>query len=285
MLSFLIIFVGHFAYGITNVLWKNPRNKISTFPLIALRSLGCLLLFSTIFLFSDYKFPKLNVQEFLQIFGICIINSLGLVFYVQSMKFGNANKIVGLGKLNIVIWILISIFIFQENIPPQKIFLGILVSIGIFLVDSDKNKKVNLKPSKALIFTVLSRVFWSTAFLFIPYIKEYGILLFCMILELAVFSVSISASCIQRSKIEFKNVERKTFAEIMVLIILGCSGTLCLNFALAQMSIFLFAILALLEPIVGLLFARIYYKEKLEIPQIIGITMSLVSSFIMTIRF
>lgn len=284
MLGFLIVFIGHFAYGITNALWKNPREAVGTFPLIAMRSFGCILIFSAIFQISDVygvvKFPSISFLKFAEIFGLCIINSLGLIFYVTSLKYGNANKVIGFGKLNIVIWILISIFIFKEDISVKKIILGLIITLGIYLIDSQKGFQ-KIKPSKALLFTVLSRLFWSTAFLFIPYIKEFGILFFCIILELAVFTVSFSVSIFQNNNIGIINIEIKTFREIAFLIILGCIGTLSLNFAIAEISIFLFAILALLEPVVGLIFAKIYYKEELELRQILGISLSLASSFAM----
>lgn len=286
MLGFLIIFIGHFAYGIANALWKNPREAVGTFPLITMRSFGCILVFSTIFLISQFygivKFPSISFLKFVEIFGLCMVNSLGLVFYVMSLKYGNANKVIGFGKLNIVIWILISIFIFKEDISTKKIILGLVITLGIYLIDSQKSFQ-KIKPSKALWFTILSRLFWSTAFLFIPYIKEFGILFFCIILELAVFTVSFTISIFQKNKIEIRKSETKTFREIIFLILLGCIGTLSLNFAIAEISIFLFAILALLEPIVGLVFARIYYQESLEFRQVLGISLSLASSFILAL--
>ncbi len=287
MLSFLTIFIGHFAYGITNALWKSPREKVGTFPLIAFRSLGCLIIFSIIFLISQYfglvKFLQIDFAKFLQVFGICIINSFGLIFYVQSLKYGNATKVIGFGKLNVIIWILISFLIFHEEISTKKIILGLLITVGIFLIDSDKKHIGKLKPSKALLFTILSRLFWSTAFLFIPYIKELGILFFCIILELAVFTVSFTFSIFQNEKLMLQNFKIKTIKEILMLIILGSVGTLTLNFAIAELSIFVFALLALMEPIIGLIFSSIYYKEKLQIRQLVGISLSLASSFVLSI--
>ncbi len=287
MLGFLTIFIGHFAYGITNALWKSPREKIGTFTLIAFRSLGCLIIFSIVFFISQYfgfvKFPPIDFVRFLKIFGICIINSFGLIFYVQSLKYGNATKVIGLGKLNIIIWILISFLIFQETISTKKIVFGLLITFGIYLIDSDRKQFGKIKPSKALLFTILSRVFWSTAFLFIPYIKELGILLFCIILELAVFTVSCMFSLFQKEKLMFLNFEIKTAKEILMLIILGAVGTLTLNFAIAELSILIFALLALMEPIVGLIFSSFYYNEKLQIRQLTGIAISLASSFILAL--
>lgn len=286
MLGFLIIFIGHFAYGITNALWKNPREAVGTFSLIAMRSFGCVMVFSLIFLtsyhFGKVQFPTISILKLFEIFGLCAINSLGLVFYVTSLKYGTANKVIGFGKLNIVIWILISVFIFREDISTKKIILGLFITLGIYLIDSSKEFQ-KVKPSKALLFTILSRLFWSTAFLFIPYIKEFGILFFCIILELAVFTVSFAFSLFQKNKFAVTQIKVKTLREITFLIVLGCIGTLSLNFAIAEISIFLFAILALMEPIVGLIFARIYYQERLEVRQVLGISLSLASSFILSL--
>lgn len=286
MLGFLIVFIGHFAYGITNVLWKNPREVVGTFPLIAMRSFGCILIFSIIFAVCNFygtiKIPNISFMKFLKIFGLCAINSLGLVFYVTSLKYGNANKVIGFSKLNIVIWILISIFIFREDISTKKIILGLIITLGIYLIDSSKGFQ-KIKPSKALLFTILSRLFWSTAFLFIPDIKEFGILFFCIILELAVFTVSFTISIINKNNLEIRQLRVKTQREIVLLIVLGCIGTLSLNFAIAEISIFLFAILALLEPVVGLIFARIYYQERLEFRQVLGISLALASSFVLAL--
>lgn len=45
MLSIFLIIIGHASYGVTNTLWKNPRDILGTLPLIIYRS-GTWLLFS-----------------------------------------------------------------------------------------------------------------------------------------------------------------------------------------------------------------------------------------------
>ena len=56
MLSLFLIILGHMAYGVTNGLWKGPRDRVGTLPLILMRSFGCCVIFfyfsSVIYLFS-----------------------------------------------------------------------------------------------------------------------------------------------------------------------------------------------------------------------------------------
>lgn len=284
---FLIVFLGHFAYGITNVLWKNPQNSVGTFSLIMMRSLGCILVFASIFGVKYYlgyeKLPSIDFQNFIKVFALCIINSFGLVFYLKSLQYGTATKVVGFSKLNIIIWILIGFVFLQTEISLKKIVLGSIIALGIYFIESDGKRKEKIKFSKSLVFTILSRLFWATAFFFIPFIKEYGALFFCIILELAVFTVSFLTSLFQKDKISIMKIEDKTLLEVLVLVIFGCIGTLCLNYAIAENGIFLFAILAAMEPVIGILFARIYYKDTLEKRQVLGMTLALSSSFLLAL--
>lgn len=113
-MDLLIIFLGHFAYGITNVLWKSPQEKIDSFLLIVFRSFGCLVIFSILYFFTTYSsFENFDVTNLLLAFLLCAVNSLGLIFYLKSLMYGNASKVVGLGKIHVIFGVIFSIFILK----------------------------------------------------------------------------------------------------------------------------------------------------------------------------
>ncbi len=281
----IITLIGHLAYGITNPLWKSPAQKVGTFPLVMIRSLGCLLIFLLLFLFSEYfgygKNYKLSANLFVEAFVLCCLNSLGLIFFIKSLQHGEVSTVIGLNKLNIIIGFVIAFLFRGEEITKGKILLGLVVALGIYLVDQNRNNKIgDFKPSKSFFYIFLSRFFWGTFFLLIPYIKDFGILLFCIVLESAVFTTSSIFYVFSNKKFNFESIQKRTIIEILFLILLGCIGTVCLNFALAKMGIFLFAIIALIEPAIGLTFSKFYYKEKLEFQKILGIFISVVAVII-----
>lgn len=147
----------------------------------------------------------------------------------------------------------------------------------------EKTTRMNPVPlSKGLIYSFLSRLFWATGLLFVPFIQKLGIFLFCTLLEAVVFSMSLILYLLQKEKQPII-INNKTKYEIMTLIVLGSIGTFCLNLAITQTSIIVFAFLGLIEPIIGILVAIFYYQEKISRLQYLGLAMGIIASFVLSI--
>jgi drug/metabolite transporter (DMT)-like permease len=286
MISLFLIFIGHTAYGITNTLWYNPRNTIGTLPLIMIRSLSCFILFITSHYLLDYlqfiESKNIQIDIIFSTIQICIINYFGLFFFLLSLKHTKVSNTIGFSKIGLIFGITIGFFVYNEHISVAKIITCLFIIIAISLIEkSIKTEKVTI--SKGLIYTFLSRFFWSSAFLFVPFINKLGILLFCSILEAVVFLMSIILY-IFSNKETMQKITHKTKKEIILLILLGTIGTFCLNFAVSTTkSIIIFAFLGLIEPIVGLVVSKFYHNEKLNKLQLIGIIIGLLASVLLSL--
>lgn len=286
MLAIFITILGHISYGTTNVLWKNPRNEVGTLPLILIRSACCFLIFfSSYFVLTELQIiPKTQFTwiDVMQTAGICAVNYFGLFFFLQSMKHTQVSNTIGFGKIGLIIGIAAGYFLYGEEISALKIFLCIMVLIGVSLIEVSDRKKASFL-SKGLLYTVLAKIFWSTAYFYVPFIEKLGPVLFCAVLEFTVFSLSFVLFFFDPAKLNLRNISSTTKKEIGLLIFLGTLGTFCLNFALANMSIILFAIIGLIEPILGLLISKLYHKERLAQYQKIGIGLGILSAFILSV--
>lgn len=288
MISLLLIALGHTAYGVTNTLWKNPQEEIGTLPLIMFRSFYCFVVFfSSHFLLTNFGFlsnKSFSNQDLLQTIGICYVNYFGLFFYLKSLQHTQISNTIGFGKLSLIIAVLVGFFIYKETLSISKILVCIGILIAISLIEKGVNAKRE-KLSKGLIYTTLSRLFWSTAFLFPFFIEKVGVMLFCAILEACVFTMSLFLFIFQTQKpfINPKKLSGKTIKELVLLVILGCVGTFCLNFAIMKTDIIVFAFLGLIEPIIGLIISYFYHQERINKLQFIGLSLGLVSSFVLSI--
>ena len=182
--------------------------------------------------------------------------------------------------MRLIIGILIGVFFYGESISMIKASACAAILLAVTLIE--KSIKIEKTPiSKGLIYSILSRLFWSTGLLFVPFIEKIGILLFCSILEAVVFSMSLILFLFQKDK-GWKGMDAKTRNEIFFLIILGTTGTFCLNFAITKTSIIVFAFMGLLEPIIGILVSIFYHREKINKLQFVGLALGLVSSFVLS---
>lgn len=285
MFPIFFTILGHIAYGTTNVLWKNPRNEVGTLPLIIIRSLGCLVIFSVSFFVLQavgiISMPQVSASDILQTMGICAINYFGLFFYLKAMKHAPVAHTIGFGKIGLIIGIAVGYFVYDEEISLLKIFLAALVLIGVSMIEFSSGKRTTLL-SKGLLYSVLCKVFWSTAFLYVPFITKLGPILFCVVLEFTVCTMSLLLFLWKPTKISHLTVSKRTKYEIGLLIILGTLGTFCLNFALANISIIMFAVIGLIEPVIGLSISKLYHKEKLSPIQQWGIAAGVVAAFILS---
>jgi len=286
MLAIFITILGHISYGTTNVLWKNPRNELGTLPLIIIRSLCCFF----IFLVSYYVLTDLQIIprtqftwiDLVQTAGICAVNYFGLFFFLQSMKHTQVSNTIGFGKIGLIIGVAAGYFFYGEEISALKIILCVVVLLGVSLIEASGRKNSSFL-SKGLLYTVLAKIFWSTAYFYVPFIDKLGPVLFCAVLEFTVFTLSCILLFFNPTKIDLKNISLTTKKEIGLLIFLGTLGTFCLNFALANMSIILFAIIGLIEPVLGLMISKLYHKERLNQYQRIGIGLGILSAFVLTL--
>ena len=284
MTALLITILGHLCYGTTNVMWKNPRNEMGTLPLIITRSFFSFL----IFLFSFIALtnlgllyaPKITFRDLLSTAGICAVNYFGLFFYLKSLKHAPVSSTIGFGKVSLIIGVLSAYFLYDEEISALKIVMCIIVLIGVTFIERAA-RIGSAVMSKGLMYSILCKLFWGTSYLFVPFIDKLGPILFCVVLEFIVCTLSCLLLLASRSKFPSHRVSRRTKFEIGILVVLGTGGTFCLNFALANISILLFATLALIEPILGLIISKIYHRERLTPLQYAGVWMGIAAAFVL----
>ena len=284
MIALLITILGHLFYGTTNVMWKNPRNEMGTLPLIITRSFFSFLIFLISFFaltnLDLITIPKIIFWDLLSTAAICAVNYFGLFFYLKSLKHAPVSSTIGFGKVSLIIGVLSAYFLYDEEISTVKIIMCIIVLIGVTFIERAA-RIGSAVMSKGLMYSILCKLFWGTSYLFVPFIDKLGPILFCVVLEFIVCTLSCLLLIGSRSKFPSHTVSRRTKFEIGILVVLGTGGTFCLNFALANISILLFATLALIEPILGLIISKIYHKERLTPLQYAGVWMGIVAAFVL----
>lgn len=137
--------------------------------------------------------------------------------------------------MGLIMGILIGFFFYIESISMIKASAYTAILLAVTLIE--KSIKIEKTPiSKGLIYSILSRLFWSTGLLFVPFIEKIGILLFCSILEAVVFSMSLILFLFQKDK-GWKGMDVKTRNEIFFLIILGTTGLFALILPLLKQAL------------------------------------------------
>jgi len=280
------------SFGVSNCLWQQPLKTIPIFLLIAIRAGLNALLFSLLILsykvfdielldilFTSYNF---NINTITTAVGICCINYFGLYFFNKSIKHGSTGISIPLLCLGTLIGIAIGIFLYNEEMTVVKVVIALIFILGVWFMEKLNNNVWKLKFSKGVGFGLLANLFWSSGFIFPILIQSLGVLFFSLILEIVVCCMSITGYLIQHRK----NINpmqypiKQNFKWIGGLVVFGSIGVLFSQFSTLFLPIHVLGMLGIIQPIVSVIIACILIKEKLTLPQYIGIFLMLLGMWV-----
>ena len=130
------------------------------------------------------------------------------------------------------------------------------------------------------ILPILSGIFWGGGGIFIRRLMELNINSFTVVSSRVIVASIIFFICVfiyDRSLIKIKLKDLWIFVAAGILGILGLN--ICYNEAVKQLSLSLSAVLLSLSPIFVLIFANIFFKEKITVKKVICMILALLGCF------
>ncbi|MEI0494419.1 DMT family transporter [Brachyspira intermedia] len=130
------------------------------------------------------------------------------------------------------------------------------------------------------ILPILSGIFWGGGGIFIRRLMELNINSFTVVSSRVIVASIIFFICVfiyDRSLVKIKLKDLWIFVSAGILGILGLN--ICYNEAVKQLSLSLSAVLLSLSPIFVLIFANIFFKEKITVKKIICMILALLGCF------
>ena len=130
------------------------------------------------------------------------------------------------------------------------------------------------------ILPILSGIFWGGGGIFIRRLMELNINSFTVVSSRVIVASIIFFICVflyDRSLIKIKLKDLWIFVSAGILGILGLN--ICYNEAVKQLSLSLSAVLLSLSPIFVLVFANIFFKEKITVKKVICMILALLGCF------
>lgn len=194
---------------------------------------------------------------------ICLFSFWGLYFYTQALQNGRISFITPLNSISPIFSFITSLIIFNEVLSISKYASLIVIIVGLFL--HQKNKWIDFKISKEVLFTLLFSIIWGISFiLYLIPIKKFGVLNFSIILEICVL-----ASCIGLLYVKEKRIIplAQSNSHLLLCILMGfliAGGSLLSNFTLTLLPVSLNVLIGLVFEILVLAIGLYFFREKLN---------------------
>lgn len=288
MLSFLFGIISALSFGISNAYWKLASKQVDFPYLVIFRGILVSLAFGLLWVLSkqlDFEhFGIINNEatytDFLKAVILCFVCSLGLVFFLSSLKFQAVSITVPLTSVNIF-HILTSVFIVGEHFHHLYYLSFSVALVGILLSQNFRFSSGN-RWNKGTTYAILATFFWGITYPLFKFVSpSIGAIPLSFILEAAVTVSAIIWALGKKERINIRQVlSFESLKHYVVLAGLLIGGTLFFNLAIQNLSVLTLNLLSNLQIVVAVLIGILVFKEKLNQRQFIGIAFIFLSIFL-----
>ena len=273
MLTMLLLVIAQASYGLTNCLWKVKGRNLSSWWLMANRSLVTFPIFLLILYFAGSGKTWSDFQWLTALWSLPL-SLVGLVLFIRGVRSGSVSKGVPILAF-ISFWgVLSSTLFFNQSFQTAYFLPAILLVIGFFIVNL---KELNLfEFDKGTWMIMLAAFCWGiTIPAFAELSKGDAFWKLSAIQECMVLLVSAVAYWFRPVADLRVNKGLGLPLLIGILTVAGVGGT---NFVLGQISPVVFSLLCLTQPAVSLLVAYLSLDERLTTIQWVGVILLLSGS-------
>ena len=287
MLPYLFGLISAFCFGISNVYWKTAVKSNSFSNIVFFRGIIATLCFAiTWFILSNSNNnTSLTINagatflQYIKTVLLCLVCSLGLVFYLLSLNYSPVSISVPLSSINIFS-ILTAVLILGETFKGIYFLSFSVAFCGILLSQSFKFDKKGIQWNKGATFALLASLVWGTTYALFKFAASWlGAITLDFILECCVTITALvwirfskSGSIKKNGQLSVKNIKH-----YFILAALLVGGTLFFNLAIQQIPVLVINIFGNFTLVVSISAGIIFYKEKLTAKQAAGVILVVIS--------
>jgi drug/metabolite transporter (DMT)-like permease len=261
------------CFGVSNCLWRDLQIKYSNFQILFARSTITIL----ILILIDLSFEGSNIltidnafQQFIYSSPWILISLLGLLFFIQSVKY-QASGLSGA----VVLWSTLFGVLFSKAFDksPLPDTFGLVIAlylIGLSLID--KNIMKASLPGRGTLMALGAGLCWALASRgFKTGISATNPIVFALFQEATVLIIAIMVLFYQKkfSGLNYK-LSNKIFVDVLLLALLTVGGIMGTNLALKSSTLIYFTLISAVQPAATVIVSKFIQKEEINSRQIIG---------------
>jgi drug/metabolite transporter (DMT)-like permease len=266
-------------YAANGLLWKWAVQDEVPIVLISRRALFTFLIVLAAFLLSTNKgFNFIFQPQYYLVLLSCLLGTTGLILLVSFLKAGSITRLSYYSFLGIFLNSTMTCFLGKVAISLKMAISGIIILLGYAVFVWDESRRVKKEPilkSQHLILTLMTVCFSLSTYISWKVLETYEPLALMVTQEFMVFMITFIISLFISRKLKINPV-RISFKYPMLAIVImlavysGFMGLKIYNPIITSIS-------GVISPILGLVGAVIFFKEKMNIVQLISFSIIIVA--------
>lgn len=277
MPAILFALISFLGWAVGDIFGTVSTRRIGGYSLTLWENILTLIIASFFLPFVLKDLNNLTPAIFLLTLGLGSLFIVTLITFYEGLRIGNASLVSTISSSFTALVVIFSMIFFKEKLSTYQILSLFPIFIGIFLstFDFKEFRKGNLHFDKGLILAIITMLLWGIYFTFIKIpVQQIGWFLTGYIVAFAFPLIFLIAKIrnIKLQKPTFKNALVPTLAAILLLRV----GDFSFNFGISQGLTSIVAPIAGSYPVLFVILAFIFFKDKITKQQILGIITTLI---------
>lgn len=292
LIGIIFAFSSALCFGISNVYWKFAAKDDEFSRIVFFRGTITVTLFGLVWIIAKNTgifattiiHTEHEVENYLITIGICTFCSLGLVFYLLSIKTVPVSIGVALSSINIFS-IITAIIVLHEAFKNVYLISFSLAALGVWWMSAEKNKTIWLW-NKGATYALLAAFFWGVSYALFKFPAKWvgaiplSFILECCVLITAFIWNSFTATTSEKIFSNFKLIRIRHYS-ILAALLFG--GTLFFNLAIQKIDVLLLNVTGNFTLVCSAVISVIWQKEKISKMQFLGLLLILASLMLVQI--
>lgn len=268
-ISFGIVFalISMTGYGLGNAISKTPAKALGSRKTLFYRNI-LISIVLLIILILNLKDTHFNSTYILIGILISLIGYIPIIAFFEAIKRGAVGVISPIGSSSLIVTIFLSLIFFKETLSLSQIFAILLILFGIILISVNfkdfKNSHI-FSVASGVPFALIACLGWGLVFFLMKFpVSNLGPIFSAFILESGL--IVFSGIHLKVRGEDFK-IHKKYYKYIFITALATMFGTLFYSYGINTTSVSLVAAISACSPLVGTIYGKIVYKEKLSFQQ------------------
>jgi len=291
-ISIVVGLVVMFLWGIADFLQSIVIRKVGEYKTMFIGNvLGFFVLIFFLFNENIFKIALPNLI-LLIVFGFSQV--ISFVNFYRSMKIGELSIVIPISASYPLVTVLMMILLLNAQLTLLTIIAIIVIVLGIVLTSTDLRKLKYLHKAKGVKESLIVLVVWGLYFFIISVVGNNTILFGINFPETHFMAVFFYTTIIngglttlyaiyKKGIPKKKDLEKKTFIIFIINTLIYTGAWIFLNYGMGVGKPALIAPISSIYPMITVMLAVIFYKEKLVLNQKIGILTILIGLFMISI--
>ncbi len=273
--------LGMVGYGLSNALSKKPSKKLKPWKTTFYRNLFIVIFIGIYFLYSEEHFV-FNKGVFISLF-IGALGYIPVLSLFKALSKGKVGVVLPIANSSVLITFLLSVIFYHEaiNVPEFIGFIMVLTGLIIFSINLKEFKKSEIfNLNSGIPYALITLLFWGILVFMYKYsINLIGAIQTILIIESIVFIESFLHNVFITDKLIISWRELVYFG---VIGFLGALGGIAFVKALSFAPVTIVSPIVFSSPLIGGIYARVVFKERLSIKQITSFLLALIGIILLS---